>query len=104
MSDGKSSIRVTIPTGWDAAANGRDIRKHRGQPNEVIFSVYASDINVYPDACASQDRPPRTGPTADDLVAALRAQQNSDVTEPAESRSADVLECASTFLVPKDWT
>jgi len=83
MSDGKSSIRVTIPTGWDAAQNGRDIRKHRGQPGEVTLSLYSSDINVFPDACASQDRPPRTGPTADDLVAALRAQQNSDVSEPA---------------------
>jgi len=83
MSDGKSSFRVTIPTGWDAAQNGRDIRKHRGQPGEVTLSLYSSDINVFPDACASQDRPPRTGPTADDLVAALRAQQNSDVSEPA---------------------
>jgi len=83
MSDGKSSFRVTIPTGWDAAQNGRDIGKHRGQPGEVAFSLYSSDINVFPDACASQDRPPRTGPTADDLVAALRAQQNSDVSEPA---------------------
>ena len=83
MSDGTSSFRVTIPTGWDAAQNGRDIRKHRGQPGEVTLSLYSSDINVFPDACASQDRPPRTGPTADDLVAALRAQQNSDVSEPA---------------------
>ena len=84
VSDGKSSIGVTIPAGWDAAANGRDIRKHRDQPNELMFAVFSSDIYVYPDACASQDRPPRTGPTADDLVAALRAQQNSDVSEPAD--------------------
>ena len=83
MSDGHSSIRVTIPQGW-VSIEGTDIRKHRDQPNEVTFELYSADINVYPDACATEDRGPRTGPTADDLLAALRAQQNSDVSEPAE--------------------
>ncbi len=80
VSDGQSSIRVTFPAGWDVAENGRDIRKHRDQPNEVMFTVYSPDINVYPDACATEDRPPPTGPTRDDLIAALRAQANSDVS------------------------
>jgi hypothetical protein len=82
---GTSSFRVTLPAGWDVIAeNGsRDIRKHRDQPGEVGFIVFSPDINVYPDACATEESPPRTGPTADDLVAALSAQKNSDVSEPA---------------------
>jgi hypothetical protein len=82
MSDGKSSIRVTIPQGW-VSIEGTDIRKNRDQPNEVTFELYSADINVYPNACATERRGPRTGPTADDLLAALRAQENSDVSEPA---------------------
>jgi hypothetical protein len=83
MTDGQSSIRVTIPQGW-VSIEGTDIRKHRDQPNEVTFELYSADIYVYPDACATEDSGPRTGPTADDLLAALRAQQNSDVSEPTE--------------------
>lgn len=83
VSDGASTMRVTFPAGWDVVG-GTDIRKHRDQPNEVMFLVNLPDINVWPDACATGELPPRTGPTADDLVAALRAQQNSDVSAPAE--------------------
>jgi hypothetical protein len=85
VSNGESSMRVTIPAGWDNGNSGRDIRKHRDQPNEVTFGIYSPDLNVFQDACASEDVPPRSiGPTTDDLVAALNAQQNSDVSEPAE--------------------
>ena len=78
------TFRVTIPAGWDVVTeDGIDIRKHRDQPNEVIFTVFSPDINVYPDACASGKSPPRTGPTTDDLIAALNAQKNTDVSEPA---------------------
>ena len=81
LSDGQSTIRVTFPAGWETN-DGTDIRKNRDQPNEVIFTLYSRDIYVWPDACATDGVPPSTGPTADDLVAALRAQQNSDVSEP----------------------
>ena len=78
------SFRVTFPAGWDVVSeDGSDIRKHRDQPGEVIFTVFSPDINVYPDACASEESPPCTGPTTDDLIAALNAQKNSDVSEPA---------------------
>jgi hypothetical protein len=83
MSDGASTFRVTIPPGWDTDGS-TDLRKHRDQPNEVAFFLFSPDINVWPDACATEDSPPRTGPTTDDLVSALRAQENSDVSEPAE--------------------
>jgi hypothetical protein len=84
MTDGVTSFTITIPSGWDASDGGRDIRKHRDQPNEVAFGIYLPDINVFPDACVTQDDPQPTGPTVDDLIAALRAQENSDVSEPAE--------------------
>ena len=83
MSDGRSDFRVAIPAGWDTG-DGMDIRKNRDQPNEVTFGIYSPNINVWPDACATEDAPPPTGPTGDDLIAALRAQENSDVSEPAE--------------------
>ena len=84
MSDGRSSLRITLPAGWDASEGGRDIRKHRDQPDEVGFMLFGADINVYPDACATDDQPPSAGPTTDDLIAALQAQQNSDVSAPAD--------------------
>jgi hypothetical protein len=85
MSDGRSSFRISIPPGWESQSYGRDIRKHRDQLNEVTFGIYSPDLNVFQDACATEDVPPRSiGPTTDDLVAALNAQQNSEVSEPAE--------------------
>ena len=84
MRNGTSSFRVTFPAGWDIVVeDSSDIRKHRDQPGEVIFTLFLPDINVYPDACASEEWPPRTGPSANDLLAALNAQKNSDVSEPA---------------------
>jgi hypothetical protein len=84
MSDGLSEFSVTFPAGWDAAESGHDIRKNRDLTTELAFTVFDPGISVYPDACANDVTPPLTGPTADDLLAALDAQQNSDVSEPAD--------------------
>jgi hypothetical protein len=84
VTDGQSAIRITIPAGWTAADGGLDIRKNRDQPDEVMFAVWRPDIHVFADACATGNPPPSTGPSADDLVAALRAQVNSAVSEPSE--------------------
>ncbi len=80
------SILLTFPDGWVARGDGAswDIRKHRDQPDELVFEVWAPDIRVYPDACANDVRPPIIGPTADDLIAALDAQTNSVVSEPVD--------------------
>ncbi len=83
VTDGDSTFRVTFPAGWDVV-DGQDFRKHRDQRGELSFGIYSRDINVWPDSCATRELPPSTGPTADDLVAALLAQENSDVSEPAE--------------------
>ena len=83
MTDGQSEFRVTFPAGWDAS-EGRDFRKHRDQTGELVFAVYDHDISVYPDACANDVTPPLSGPSAADLVAALNAQGNSDVSAPSD--------------------
>jgi hypothetical protein len=83
VSDGKSEFSVTFPAGWDAS-EGRDFRKHRDEAGELVFAIYDHDISVYPDACANDVTPPLTGPTPADLVAALNAQVNSDVSAPTD--------------------
>jgi hypothetical protein len=68
---------MTIPAGW-VADNFAVVAKNPGQPTEVGL---APDLvrHVYGDACASAADPTEIGPTADDLVAALEAQQNLEV-------------------------
>jgi hypothetical protein len=80
---GPTTMRITVPSGWDAGFGGFDIRKHRDQPNEVGLSS-SDEIRVFEDACATDVTPPPTGPSAEDLVAALQAQDNSDVSEPVD--------------------
>lgn len=82
--DGRSSISLTIPSGWDAGFEGNDIRKHRDQASELGLEIYPADIHVYADACDTEGPPPVTGPSADDLVAALLAQRNSETTGPTD--------------------
>ena len=80
---GDPSIVLEIPSGWDAAFDGFDIRKHRDQDGELGLSIDTShDISVYADACVTAQEDPPVGPTADDLLAALRAQANTVVAEP----------------------
>ena len=87
---GDRSVVLTIPAGWDASApdngtTGTDIRKHRDEPGELTLSVDGSDdIRVYAGVCDTQDVPPRAGPTVDDLVSALRAQEGSETSEPVD--------------------
>ncbi len=82
---GDAGVTITLPSGWDTLTEGVDIRKHRDQPGELTFWVDASDdIAVYTDACANQDPAPLAGPSADDLLAALQAQNESDVADPVE--------------------
>jgi hypothetical protein len=83
VNDGRSTIRVTFPAGWEPIGTNT-FRKGRDQ-NEVTFTVSLPYISVWPDACATEGLPTLAGPTAEDLVGALRAQQRSDVSEPAET-------------------
>lgn len=78
---GATPVQITVPSGWDAGFGGFDIRKHRDQPNEVGLASF-DDIRVFRDACATAGTPPATGVNAEDLVAALRAQDNSNISEP----------------------
>jgi hypothetical protein len=102
LSDGRSSIRVTIPAGWDAVAQGMDIRKHRDQPDEVMFNLWTPDINVFADACATGNPPPPTGPTAADLLAALRGTQNVTISDPVETTIGGLVGMRLVVGVPAD--
>jgi hypothetical protein len=86
----EASIVLTVPSGWTGSAGdmyaksiGTDLRKHRDQPGELQVWVDASDgIKVYPSVCGSDPRP--VGPTVDDFVTALRAQEGSETSDPVD--------------------
>jgi len=85
----ETSIVLTIPAGWTGSAyhsysksTGTDLRKHRDEPGELALWVDATDgIKVYPSVCGSD--PVLVGPTVDDLVTAVRAEEGSEISEPA---------------------
>jgi hypothetical protein len=74
-----------VPAGW-AAGDFAVIAKNLDEPNEVGI---APDVvtHVYGDACHSDGTLAEVGPTADDLVTALVAQQNVEV----EAGPSDVM-------------
>jgi hypothetical protein len=80
------SILVTFPVGWDARGEGEswDIKKNRDASDELQLQVWGPEINVYPDACANDVVPPRIGPSAADLIAALDAQLSLTVSGPID--------------------
>jgi hypothetical protein len=94
-----SSILITLPSGWDAGEGS--IRKHNDQPDELRVGFATSSISVYPDACATEVTPPPVGPTTDDLLAALRAQENSDVSEPVAVTVGEVAATRVEISVPE---
>jgi hypothetical protein len=71
---------VTMPAGWVNSSFGV-LAKHARTPMEVGL---APDVvtHVYGDACNAEGEGAAVGPAVDDLVAALLAQQNVDVTGP----------------------
>jgi hypothetical protein len=77
---------ITVPPGW--VSLGTSIRKNLDQPNEVAFLLYRADIDVFADACESAGTEERIGPTAEDLIAALVAQENSDIADPVDATVA----------------
>jgi hypothetical protein len=80
---GGSNILVTVPSGW-VIEDGRDLRKNRDLPTELTLLFWRPDIGVHADACLQDPPPPLTGPTADNLLTALRAQESTDVSEPID--------------------
>jgi hypothetical protein len=74
---------VTVPAGW-VSVGGTNLRKHPDEPTELALDTFAAGLQVFSDACDSEGKAKGIGPTASDLVAALRAQQNSEVSEPVE--------------------
>lgn len=73
---------ITVPAGWDSTGLG--VRKHDQEPNELAFDVWSSEVQVFADACQSEGTEKPIGPTAADLLAALRAQGNSQLADPED--------------------
>jgi hypothetical protein len=84
-----TNILITMPSGWDIV-DGRDIRKNRDLPTEVTLLFWRPDIGVHADACKSNAPVAMTGPTADDLLAAVRAQASTDLSEPVDVTFGDI--------------
>ena len=78
------TILVTVPPGW-TSTGGMQIIKNLEQPNEVTaLELYSADVQVFADACQSAGTEELIGPTTDDLLAALLAQENSDISDPVD--------------------
>ena len=78
------TILITVPAGW-VSNGGGDIRKNHDEPNEVALFVFGADLKVFADACQSEGTEEPVGPTAADLLAALRAQKNSEISNPVDA-------------------
>jgi hypothetical protein len=74
---------VTIPAGW-STNRFHTLTKDADSPSEVGL---APDVvtHVYRDACLSDGTLTAIGPTGDDLIAALLAQRNVEVTGPFDT-------------------
>ena len=75
-------VLITLPPGW--VSTGTGVRKHLEEPNEIALDGYTTSIRVFADACESADTDTMVGPTVDDLIAALLAQENSEVSDPVD--------------------
>jgi hypothetical protein len=74
---------VSMPAGWLAENGGQTISKHPDEPNELGFNPFVIDT-IYDDACRAEPGLVQVGPTADDLVAALRDQGGPAVSRPED--------------------
>lgn len=95
------TFMVTIPPGW-VSDGGMSLRKNWDQPSEVALFVYSAAIEVFADACASEGAEEPIGPTAEDLIAALRSQENSDLAEPVDTTVAGVPGTRLEISAPAD--
>lgn len=75
---------VTVPPGWVSRA-GRVLAKNWNQPSEVALVTYPADIRVFADACRAAGTQEEIGPTTADLIAALEAQENSEIADPVDA-------------------
>jgi hypothetical protein len=85
------NVRFTVPAGW--TWNGRYLSKGVvGPPDGAVIYFFGGPVQVYADPChwagAAQSTPP-TGPSVDDLIAALAAQPSRSATTPI-ARPANV--------------
>ena len=86
-------MTFVLPDGW--TANAPRMVKNVNTPTEVVFAAYLPGgryevTDVYADACRSDGQLEPVGPTVDDLVAALDAQEGTDVVATTFSAGSSV--------------
>lgn len=91
---------VTVPAGW--VSTGTGVRKNVDKPNEVALDVWTGNLRVFADACRSEGTDKPVGPKAADLLAALRAQKNSDVSDPVDANVGGVTGMRLEISAPAD--
>lgn len=89
VEDTGPTLLLTVPAGW-VGNGGMSIRKHLDEPNEVALDLYGPEVRVYADACESAGTDAAIGPSVDDLLAALSAQEGSEIGEPVDTTVAGV--------------
>jgi len=90
---GGGLVAFGVPEGW--TANGPRIVKNATTPTEMVLAAYLPGTryevtDVYADACQSADQMEPVGPTVDNLVAALDAQEGTDVVSTSFSAGSTV--------------
>ena len=78
------TAEFTVPYGWVAGDVG-SVGKNSGGPAEVSLAWFVV-THVYEDACDSAGTLTEVGASADELVAALVAQRNTDIEGPHDMR------------------
>jgi hypothetical protein len=83
------TLLVTVPPGWVSYGTSLSNRLE-GTNSGVGLDLFFGQIQVFADACQSEGTEQPIGPTAGDLIAALQAQESSDISEPVTVTVAGV--------------
>jgi hypothetical protein len=90
---------LTVPAGWTSAGIG--VRKYE-DANELVLDVWGSDVLVFADACESEGTQEAIGPTVADLLAALEAQANSEISDPIDATIGGLSGVRVEISAPED--
>jgi len=96
---------LTVPAGWHALERAAVLKNASGEPPDGAGLLsWAGNLNVFGDPCqwAGSLPDPPTGPTVDDLVAALLAQPVRDASAPTDIAVDGYSGVALELTVPAD--
>jgi len=99
------SATLTVPAGWYAFERAAVLKNNSGEPPDGAGLLsWAGSLNVFGDPCqwAGSLPDPPTGPTVDDLVAALLAQPMREASAPTQIVVDGYSGVALELTVPAD--